>query len=326
MGKNTNNKKILVTGAGGFIGHHLVSFLKSKGHWVRGVDIKFPEYEKTSADEFELLDLRNPENCLKATTGINDVYALASDMGGMGYIAYNDAVIFHNNILIDTNTIEAARLNNVTKYFYSSSGCVYPKHKQDSIEIKPLKESDAYPANPADGAYSWEKLFSERLSIYYKNDCNLDTKIARFHNVFGPFGTWNGGREKVPAAICRKIAIAKLKGNNEIEIWGDGKQMRSFCFIDDCIEGIYRLMNSDFNDPINIGQDRMISINELVQMVANVTGIKVTIKHIKGPLGVRGRNSDNSLLRQVLKWEPQIPLEKGLEITYRWIEDQIKKS
>lgn len=321
-----DKKKALVTGAGGFIGHNLTKFLKNKGYWVRGVDIKLPEYEKTWADEFKLLDLRNPDNCLEATKDVEDVYALASDMGGMGYIAFNDAVIFHNNILIDVNTIEAAKQNNVKKYFYSSSGCVYPKHKQDTTEIKPLKESDAYPADPADGAYSWEKLFSERLSIYYKNDYGMDTKIARFHNVFGPFGAWDGGREKAPAAICRKVAIAKLTGSAEIEIWGDGKQIRSFCFIDDCIEGVCRLMNSDFSGPVNIGQDRMISINELVEIVANIAGIKLKIRHIKGPQGVRGRNSDNSLLKKMLKWEPQISLKKGLEITYNWIEDQVKKS
>lgn len=321
-----NKKKIAVTGAGGFIGHNLVRFLKTKGYWVRGVDIKLPEYEITPADEFKLLDLREPGNCLEATKGVEEVYNLASDMGGMGYIAYNDAIIFHNNILIDVNTIDSARQNNVKKYFYSSSGCVYPKHKQDTTTIIPLKEKDAYPADPADGAYSWEKIFSERLSIYYKKDHGIDTKIARFHNVFGPYGTWDGGREKAPAAICRKVAVAKLKGKKEIEIWGDGKQMRSFCFIDDCVEGIYRLMDSNFNGPLNIGQDRMISINELVDIVSKIAGVEVKIKHIEGPQGVRGRNSDNSLLRRVLKWEPRISLEKGLEITYSWIEEQVRNS
>lgn len=315
-----------MTGAGGFIGHHLVKCLKKKGYWVRGVDIKNPQYEKTSADEFLLLDLRKKEAGIEATKDVEDVYALACDMGGMGFISCNDALIFHNNMLIDINTIEGAHKNKVKKYLFSSSGCVYPAHKQNVINIRPLKEEDAFPANPADGAYSWEKLITEKMCEYYRNDYGLNTKVVRLHNVFGPLGTWDGGREKVPAAICRKVAVAKLSGNHEIEVWGDGMQTRSFCYIDDCIEGIYRLMNSKSNGPLNLGQDRMININDLVKIIVKIAKIGIKIKHIKGPQGVRGRNSDNSLLKKTLNWEPSVTLEKGLTKTYAWIEEQIKKS
>jgi GDP-D-mannose 3',5'-epimerase len=315
--------RVVVTGAGGFIGSHLVTFLKEKGFWVRGVDIKYPEFSQTDADEFALLDLRRWENCLKATEGADQVYALAADMGGMGFISANHAQILHNNILINVHTLEAARENGVRKYLYTSSACVYPEYKQESADITPLKEEDAYPAQPQD-AYGWEKLLTERLNKHYHEDYGLDNRIVRFHNIFGPQGTWEGGREKAPAAFCRKVAVAKLSGNSVVEIWGDGEQTRSFCYIDDCLNGIFRLMNSDFREPLNLGQDRMVSINQLADIVADIAGVKIEKKHIPGPMGVRGRNSDNSLLRKVLGWEPQISLEDGLARTYVWIEEQVK--
>lgn len=317
--------KVLVTGAGGFIGHHLVTFLKRQGYWVRGVDQKRPEYSKTDADEFLILDLRRWESCLTATRGIEEVYALAADMGGMGFISAHHAQILHNNSLINLHTLEAARENSVKRYLYSSSACVYPEFKQTSAEVVPLKEEDAYPAQPQD-AYGWEKLVTERLCTHYREDYGLETRIVRFHNIFGPLGTWEGGREKAPAAMCRKIAIAKLTRKDEIEIWGDGKQTRSFCYIDDCVAGIYKLMRSDYHHPLNLGQDRMVTIDELADLVAEASGIKVRKKHIDGPQGVRGRNSDNTRLREVLHWQPEISLEDGLARTYRWIEAQVRLS
>jgi GDP-D-mannose 3', 5'-epimerase len=317
--------KVLVTGAGGFIGHHLVTFLKERGFWVRGVDIKLPEFSMSNADEFELLDLRRWDNCLQATRNVDQVYALAADMGGMGYISFNNAIILRNNALINFHTLEAARTNSVKRYFYTSSACVYPEYRQMEVDIAPLKEEDAYPAQPQD-AYGWEKLITERLCLEYQRDFGLETRIVRFHNIFGPEGTWDGGREKAPAALCRKVAIAKLTGQTEIEIWGDGEQTRSFCYIDDCLTGIYKLMHSDFQDPLNLGQDRLVSINELADLVMSIAGVRLTKKHIDGPQGVRGRNSDNSLLKKVLSWEPEISLEEGLTRTYAWIEDQVRES
>jgi GDP-D-mannose 3',5'-epimerase len=316
--------RVLVTGAGGFIGHHLVSYLRSRGYWVRGVDIKVPEYNEIDADEFEVLDLRRWDNCLQATRGIDEVYGLAADMGGMGFISAHHSEILHNNSLINTHTLEAARLNGARRYFYTSSACIYPEFKQMEADVVPLKEEDAYPAMPQD-AYGWEKLVMERLCTHYREDYGLATRIVRFHNIFGPQGTWDGGREKAPAAMCRKIAIAKLTGNHEIEMWGDGEQTRSFCYIDDCLEGIYRLMRSEHISPLNLGSDRMVTINELAHIVARIAGIEITIKHIPGPQGVRGRNSDNTLLREVLKWEPQLTLEQGLQPTYIWIEQQVSR-
>ncbi len=316
--------RVLVTGAGGFIGHHLVTFLRAKGYWVRGVDIKVPEYSEVDADEFEVLDLRRWDNCLQATRGIDEVYGLAADMGGMGFISAHHSEILHNNSLINTHTLDAARVNGVKRYFYTSSACVYPEYKQTKANVVPLKEEDAYPAMPQD-AYGWEKLVMERLCTHYREDYGIQTRIVRFHNIFGPQGTWEGGREKAPAAMSRKVAIAKLTGNHEIEMWGDGEQTRSFCYIDDCLEGIYRLMRSDHTFPLNLGSDRMVTINELAHIVARIAGIEITIKHIDGPQGVRGRNSDNTRLREVLKWEPQLTLEEGLQNTYTWIEQQVSQ-
>jgi GDP-D-mannose 3', 5'-epimerase len=317
-------RRILVTGAGGFIGHHLVSFLKARGNWVRGVDIKHPEYARSAADEFRVLDLRRWEACLQATQGVDEVYALAADMGGMGFISRHHARILHNNVLISTHTLEAARENGVERYLFSSSACVYPEYRQMEADVVPLKEEDAYPANPQD-AYGWEKLITERLCRHYEEEHGIETRIVRFHNIFGPQGTWQGGREKAPAAMCRKIAMAKLTENPEIEIWGDGKQTRSFCFIDDCTNGLQRLMRSDYRQPLNLGQDRMVTIDELADMVAEIAGIRIEKKHIDGPQGVRGRNSDNSRLREVLEWEPEVPLEEGLRRTYLWVEEQVRQ-
>jgi GDP-D-mannose 3', 5'-epimerase len=317
------NRRVLVTGAGGFIGHHLVNALKSGGYWVRGVDLKYPEYADTQADEFEILDLRRWDACLQATRGVEQVYALAADMGGMGFISAHHAQILHNNSLINIHTLEAAHINQVKRYLYTSSACIYPEFKQTEAEVTPLKEEDAYPAQPQD-AYGWEKLVSERLAQHYQQDYGLETRIVRFHNIFGPLGHWDGGREKAPAALCRKIAMAKLTNNPQVEIWGDGEQTRSFCYIDDCVEGILRLMQSDYSEPLNLGQDRLVSINQLVDMIADIAGIEVIKVHVPGPMWVRGRNSDNTRLRQVLGWEPQVSLEEGLAVTYRWIENEVR--
>lgn len=314
-------ERVLVTGAGGFIGHHLVTYLKERGYWVRGVDLKVPEYTDIDADEFELLDLRRWDAALQATRGVDHVYALAADMGGMGFISTHHAQILHNNALININTIEAARIHGVSRYLYTSSACIYPEHLQDEADVTPLRESDAYPADPQD-AYGWEKLVSEKLAEYYQSDYGLETRTVRFHNIYGPYGTYDGGREKAPAAMCRKVALAEQGG--EIEIWGDGEQTRSFCHIDDCLEGIYRLMQSDHSEPLNLGRDRMVTINQLARIVMEIAGkTDLSIRHVDGPQGVRGRNSDNSRLREVLGWEPRIALEEGLIPTYRWIEKQV---
>ena len=253
------------------------------------------------------------------------MYALAADMGGMGFISCNHAQILHNNSLINLHTLEAARQNGAGRYLYTSSACIYPEYRQTDVHCAPLKEEDAYPAEPQD-AYGWEKLVSERLCIHYREDYGMATRIVRFHNIFGPLGTWQGGREKAPAALCRKIATAKLTGSDEIEIWGDGQQTRSFCYIDDCVTGLYKLMKSDYCQPLNLGQDRMVSINQLADMIGAIAGVRLRKKHVEGPQGVRGRNSDNTRLRKVLEWEPEVSLEDGLALTYVWIEEQVRKA
>jgi len=317
-------KKVVVTGAGGFIGHHLVKYLVKRGYTVRGVDIKLPEYEPTAAHEFELLDLRRWSNCLQATRGVSEVYALAAEMGGIGFIETHKAEIVRDSSLINLHTIEAARLNGVQRLLFTSSACIYPGYLQKDADVKPLREEDAYPADAEDG-YGWEKLYMERTCRHYREDFGLETRVVRFHNIFGPLGTYDGGREKSPAAICRKIALAEDGGT--IEVWGDGKQTRSYCYIDDCVEGIYRLMRSDYPHPLNLGQDRLISINELVHMVAEIAGKKIYLKHdLTKPQGVRGRNSDNSRLREVLQWEPSVSLETGLANTYEFIVGELEKT
>jgi GDP-D-mannose 3',5'-epimerase len=311
----------VVTGAGGFIGHHLVKRLKAEGYRVRGVDIKHPEFEPTAADEFELLDLRRWEPCRQAVRNASEIYNLAANMGGIGFIEHNKAVIMHDNVLINMHMLEAAREAGARKFLYTSSACIYPLYKQQTPDVTPLKEEDAYPADPEDG-YGWEKLFSERQCRHYFEDFGLETRVARFHNIFGPLGTYDGGREKSPAAICRKVALASNGG--EIEVWGDGNQTRSYCYIDDCVEGVRRLMQSSHREPLNIGQERLISINELVAMVSTVAGKRVTKRHLPAaPQGVKGRTSDNTRLRAVLGWEPVITLEEGLRRTYGWIEEQL---
>jgi GDP-D-mannose 3', 5'-epimerase len=314
-------KKVLVTGAGGFIGHHLVKYLKSKRYWVRGVDIKLPDYEPTAADEFELLDLRRWAECLQAVRGIEEVYNLAADMGGIAFIESHKAQIMHNSVLINMHMLEAVRLQGAGKFLFTSSACIYPGYKQNSPDVTPLKEIDAYPADAEDG-YGWEKLFTERQCRHYWEDYKLKTYVVRFHNIFGPLGTYDGGREKSPAAICRKVALAKT--DDEIEVWGDGEQTRSYCYMMDCVDGIYRLMQSDFHEPLNLGQDRLVSINQLVDIVAGIAGKRIRKRHdLTKPQGVRGRNADLTLMKQTLGWEPRVSLEDGLAETYKWIQQQL---
>jgi GDP-D-mannose 3', 5'-epimerase len=318
-----NSVRVLVTGAGGFIGHHLVSFLRAQGYWVRGADLKPPEFGVSDANEFELLDLRRHEDCVRATAGIHEVFALAAETGGMEFVSSNLAHVRHGNSLIDLHCIEASKQNRVTRYLYASSASVYPESRQMANCCVPLKEEEAAAASPQ-GPYGLQKLAGERLCIQYRRDYGLETRIARLHSIFGPCGAWLGGREKAPAALCRKIAAARLEALHEIEIWGDGEQTRSFCYIDDCVTGLHKLMRSDYCEPLNLGQDRMVSINELARMIAAIAGVQMDLKHVSGPQGVRGRNSDNTRLKEVLRWEPQISLEEGLRRTYLWIERQVR--
>jgi len=317
-------KRILVNGAGGFIGGHLVKRLKAEGFWVRGVDLKRHEYAEPPADEFIAGDLREQDFARAAVDGIDEVYQLAADMGGAGYIftGKHDAAVMHNSATINLNTLEYGRLAGVKKFFYSSSACMYPEYNQLEPDNPNCREDSAYPAAP-DSEYGWEKLFSERLYLAYMRNYGVQVRVARFHNIFGPEGTWTGGREKAPAAICRKVAEAPAGG--EIEIWGDGRQTRSFLYIDECLEGVRRLMESDFTGPVNIGSDEMVTINRLVELAMEIAGKRLSVRHVQGPLGVRGRNSDNRLISERLGWRPARPLREGLEKTYAWIACQLEK-
>jgi len=319
-------KRVVVLGAGGFIGSHMVKRLKKEGHWVRGVDLKYPEFSPTYADEFLIGDLRDPKVCdLVIDNSIDEIYQFAADMGGAGFVftGDNDADIMHNSAMINLNVVEQAVKKNVGKVFYSSSACVYPEYNQTDPNNPKCSEDSAYPAAP-DSEYGWEKLFSERLYLSYHRNYDLEVHISRYHNIFGPEGTWQGGREKAPAALCRKVAQAEDGGS--IEVWGDGNQTRSFLFVDECVEGTLRLMQSDFLGPVNIGSEEMVTINQLAQMIIDISGKDLSIKHVPGPQGVRGRNSDNRLIKEKLGWEPTQPLRKGLEITYKWIEEQVKNA
>lgn len=320
----SKSKTALVLGAGGFIGSHLVKKLKKEGFWVRGVDRKKPEFSKSTADDFLLGDLREQKFCKKVfDRTFDEVYQLAADMGGAGFIfsGSNDAEIMYNSALINLNVLNAALEKNVGKIFFSSSACIYPEYNQLDPNNPKLSEESAYPAAP-DSEYGWEKLFSERMYLAYHRNHGMKVRIARFHNIFGPEGTWTGGREKAPAAMCRKVAEAKDGGT--IEMWGDGKQTRSFLYIDECLEGVRKLMDSNFTGPVNIGSEEMVSLNQLAGIVMKIAEKKLKIKHIKGPLGVRGRNSDNKLIKKELRWEPKKPLASGLEETYRWVASQVK--
>ena len=318
-------KKALVCGAGGFIGSHLTSRLKSEGFWVRGVDLKYPDFSETTADDFVIGDLRD-QNFVERVIDqrFDEIYQLAADMGGAGYIftGENDADIMHNSATINLNILEASRKRNNKNIFYSSSACMYPEHNQLDPDNPICSEDSAYPANP-DSEYGWEKLFSERLYLAYNRNYKMNCRVARYHNIFGPEGTWDGGKEKAPAAICRKIALAENEGI--IDIWGDGNQTRSFLYIDECVEGTTRLMRSDFEGPVNIGSEEMVTINELVDIVTRFSNKNIKINHIKGPLGVRGRNSDNNLIYKKLNWRPSKPLEDGIGKTYDWIKSQIDR-
>ena len=316
-------KKALVCGAGGFIGSHMVSCLKNEGFWVRGIDLKYPEFLETDADDFVIGDLRDPYICRAVVDRkFDEVYQFAADMGGAGFVftGDNDADIMHNSAMINLNMLDACSRRNVKRIFYSSSACIYPEYNQEDPDNPNCAEDSVYPANP-DSDYGWEKLFSERLYLAFHRNYGMEVRIARYHNIFGPLGTWDGGREKAPAAMCRKVAMAKDGG--EIEIWGDGKQTRSFLYIDECLEGTLRFTRSDWTGPVNIGSDEMVTIDQLADMALDIAGKKLTKKHIEGPLGVRGRNSDNRLIEKKLGWRPSRSLKEGMEKTYAWIEKQV---
>lgn len=316
-------KRALVCGAGGFIGHHLVKRLKKQGFWVRGVDLKYPEFSQSLADDFVIGDLRKTQVCQEATDQyFDEVYQLAADMGGSGfiYVADNDSDIMHNSAMINLNILGTSHRQNIKRIFFSSSACVYPEYNQRNTDNPKTSEDSVYPAAP-DSDYGWEKLFSERMYLAFQRNCKMEIRIARYHNIFGPEGAWNNGREKAPAALCRKIAEAKEDA--EIEIWGDGKQTRSFLYIDECLEGTLRLMRSDWTGPVNIGSEEIITINQLAELIMQIAGKKLRIKNIQGPLGVRGRNSDNNLIYKKLGWKPSQPLIEGLKKTYHWIEKQV---
>jgi len=317
-------KKALVCGAGGFIGNHLVNRLKNEGYWVRGVDLKYNEFQDTKADDFVIGDLTDPQLCRTVIDRkFDEVYQLAADMGGAGFVftGENDADIMHNSGLINLNILDACRRRNVKRIFYFSSACMYPEYNQMDPKNPKCSEDSAYPASP-DSEYGWEKLFSERLYLAYHRNYGMDVRIARFHNIYGPFGSWQDGREKAPAAFCRKVA--EVSDGDTIEMWGDGKQTRSFLYIDECLEGVRRLMLSDWTGPVNIGSEEMVSINQLAAIVMDIAGKNLSINHIPGPLGVRGRNSDNKLIAEKLNWAPSYSLKKGLEKTYSWVEEQVK--
>ena len=317
-------KKALVCGAGGFIGSHLVKRLKNEGFWVRGVDLKSPQFDQTHADDFIVGDLRDIQVCRSAVDHhFDEVYQLAADMGGAGFIfsGENDADIMHNSAMVNLNILETCYKNNVKRIFYSSSACMYPEYNQLEPDNPLLAEDSAYPADP-DSEYGWEKLFSERLYLAFHRNHGTEVRIARYHNIFGPQGAWCDGREKAPAAMCRKVA--ETPDNGEIEMWGDGNQTRSFLYIDECLEGSLRLLRSDWTGPVNVGSEEMVTINQLAQIVMEIAGKKQSIKHVRGPLGVRGRNSDNRLIQEKLAWKPSLPLVEGLRKTYAWIEAQVK--
>ncbi|HYD51185.1 MAG TPA: NAD-dependent epimerase/dehydratase family protein [Gemmatimonadaceae bacterium] len=314
--------RALVTGAGGFLGHHLVTYLVRAGYRVRGVDRKMPEFEPTAADEFLIADLRDPAQAHAAAADVDEVYHLAANMGGLGFIEFNRAACARDNVLVDVHVLDAAREAGARRFFYASSACVYPPARLEAPDAAPLREEDAYPADPVDG-YGWEKLYGERLCRHYREDYGLETRIARFHSMYGPLGTFEGGREKAPAALCRKVALAA--DGDELEIWGDGRQTRTYCYVDDCIPGIHRLTQSGHPHPVNLGSDRLVTIDQLARMICAIAGKSLRFRHDpSGPVGVRGRGTDITRAREVLGWSPRVSLEEGMRRTYSWIASRLE--